>query len=274
MTYTHLTLPNTSFRITHATIARGFALVIALSLFTVLGLNYISIEKNNQKLAQKISKFSTSPVSAIANPDGAGAQQSLVPVDKAEVTALLEKLQSLAVVPLDEAPTLATVVELEKLKNEVFFTHAELGDKLFVYQQARLAVLYRPDVAKIVNMANLFDQSGGKTDKKASGPQVKGVAKQASAGAQMQYKLAIYYATDSAQLREKVGKALSAIPNVEVATEALTREVTYKGTTIVDLKGGQDAIVAELVKKFGGKKGNLPPEEDLPDTDILAIVGE
>lgn len=268
MTYTHLTLPKKGFHITHKTILGALSLLIVTSVFIVLVLTYMKIEGNNLELAQKLSKFSTTkPVSAIATPaTGTGSQQSLIPVDKAQVQEFLDKLQSIALVPLDEAPTLATIVDTSKLREEVFFKNAEIDDKLFVYQQAQLAILYRPSVEKIVNMATLFDQSGGK--------QVKGASKQASSGAQLQYKLAVYFATDSASLRAKVGKALNTIPSVEVVKEALTRETTYTGVIIVDLKGGQSTIVTELAKKLGGETGSLPEGEDKPDADILAIIAE
>ena len=272
MTYTHLTLPEKKTRITHKTILGGFAILIAISVFMVMIFAYLRIEKSNQQLAQKISKYTSSkPVSAIATPPG--AQQSLVPVDPAEVQGYLDVLQAIVLVPLDEAPTLATVMDVSKLTNEAFFMKAQVEDKLFVYQQAQLAILYRPSVQKIVNMATLLDQSGGKA-KTPSPAQVKGASAQASDGAQLQYKLAIYFASDSASLRAKVGKALSTIPTVEVTQEALTRGTEYKGVTIVDIKGGQSTIVAELVRKLGGKVGTLPEEEDKPEADILAIVAE
>ncbi len=273
MTYTHLTLPKKGIHITHKTILGALSLLIVTSVFIVLVLTYVRMEDRNLELAQKLSKFSTAkPVSAIATP-AAGAQQSLIPVDKAQVQEFLDKLQSIALVPLDEAPTLATIVDISKLREEAFFKKAEVDDKLFVYQQAQLAILYRPSVEKIVNMASLFDQSAGKAKTSVS-PQVKGTSTQASAGAQLQYKLAIYFATDSATLRAKVGKALNTIPSVEVVKEALTRGTEYKGAIIVDLKGGQSTIVTEIAKKLGGKTGSLPEEEDKPDADILAIVAE
>lgn len=275
MTYTQLTLPQKGFRVTHKTILGVLSLLIVTSVFIVLILTYVKIEDNNLELAQKLSKFSTTkPVSAITTPAvGAGAQQSLIPVDKAQVQEFLDKLQSIALVPLDEAPTLATIVDVSKLREEAFFRKAEVDDKLFVYQQAQLAILYRPSVEKIVNMATLFDQSGSQNNSSPP-PQVKGATTQASPGAQLQYKLAVYFATDSASLRAKVGKALTTIPNVEVVKEALTRETTYTGVTVVDLKGGQSAIVTELAKKLGGARGSLPEAEDKPDADILAIVAE
>lgn len=275
MTYTSLSLPRKKATFSHKTIAYSFFIMISISLFLVLAMNYLKIDKENIKLAQQISKMSsTRPVSAISDPAKASViQQSLLPVAQAEVAALLEKLQSIALVPSDEAPNLASVIDISKLNEETFFRNAELDDKLFVYSNAHIAVLYRPSIGKIVNMAQLLDQStgGGGANSK---PQVKGVTKQATSGAQLQAKLAVYYATDSSRLRAKVGKVLSNMPNIEVSFEALTRGTGYTGTTVIDLKGGHDAIVSALITNLGGKKGSLPEEEDRPDADILAIVGE
>lgn len=275
MTYTSLSLPRKKSTLSHKNVAYFIAFVIAISLFVVLAMNYLKIDKENIKLAQQISKMSsTRPVSAISDPEKANViQQSLLPVDQAEVAALLEKLQSIALVPSDEAPNLASVIDISKLNDETFFRNAELDDKLFVYNGARLAVLYRPSVGKIVNMAQILDQSDGVSTTNSK-PQVKGAAKQATSGALLQVKLAVYYATDSSKLRAKVGEALSDMSNIEVSREALTRGTEYTGVTIIDLKGGHDAVVSALIRSLQGKKGTLPEEEDRPDADILAIVGE
>lgn len=275
MSYTELTLPQKGFHITHKTVLTGFALLLVSSVFAVLVATFVKVDNSNQELAMKLAKYSTTkPVSAITTPGAdSGAQQSLIPVDKAEVQAFLEKLQAIALVPLSEAPTLATVVETNKLRSEAFFKNAEVDDKLFIYQQAQIAILYRPSVEKIVNMATLLDQSGGKVPAQTV-PQLTQAPPSASSGAQLQYKLALYFATDSASLRAKVGKALGSLPNIEVTREALTRGTDYSGATIIDLKGGQSAIVAELVNKLGGKVGELPEAEDRPNADILAIIAE
>lgn len=275
MSYTQLTLPQKGFHITHKTVLTGFALLLVSSVFAVLVATFVKVDNSNQELAMKLAKYSTTkPVSAITTPGAdSGAQQSLIPVDKAEVQAFLEKLQAIALVPLSEAPTLATVVETNKLRSEAFFKNAEVDDKLFIYQQAQIAILYRPSVEKIVNMATLLDQSGGKVPAQTV-PQLTQAPPSASSGAQLQYKLALYFATDSASLRAKVGKALGSLPNIEVTREALTRGTDYSGATIIDLKGGQSAIVAELVNKLGGKVGELPEAEDRPNADILAIIAE
>ena len=186
MTHTRLTLPSKGFHITHKTLLDGLILLIVTSVYLVMILAYLRVESRNQELTQKINTFSTTrPVSAITTPAvPSGAQQSLIPVDKAEVQALLTKLQSIALVPTDESPTLATVVAVEKLRDEVFFRNAALDDKLFVYGQARLAVLYRPSIEKIVNMATLFDQSGEASGSSRINP-TSGIDVNASSAAQL-----------------------------------------------------------------------------------------
>ncbi|MBX4216201.1 hypothetical protein KW797_04625 [Candidatus Parcubacteria bacterium] len=59
----------------------------------------------------------------------------------------------LIVLPSDETPTLATVSEPEKLKDQPFFANAQKGDKVLIYSNARKAILYRPSERKIIEVA-------------------------------------------------------------------------------------------------------------------------
>jgi hypothetical protein len=70
-----------------------------------------------------------------------------------EVQELAEKVGKLMVVPTNETPTLATVSDASKLKNQAFFTKAQNGDKVLIYTQAKRAILYRPSTNKIIEVA-------------------------------------------------------------------------------------------------------------------------
>jgi hypothetical protein len=63
---------------------------------------------------------------------------------------LLGKLSSLIVLPGDENPTIATVQDKSKLKDQPFFKNAQNGDKLIIYLKARKAILYRDATNKII----------------------------------------------------------------------------------------------------------------------------
>jgi hypothetical protein len=59
------------------------------------------------------------------------------------------------ILPTDEQPTLATVSDVTKVRDQPFFTHAQNGDQVLVYTQTRKAILYRPSADRIVEVAPL-----------------------------------------------------------------------------------------------------------------------
>jgi hypothetical protein len=59
----------------------------------------------------------------------------------------------LIVLPQNETPTMATVSDPEKLKDQAFFQHASKGDKVLIYTVAGKAILYNPTLNKIVEVS-------------------------------------------------------------------------------------------------------------------------
>jgi hypothetical protein len=78
-----------------------------------------------------------------------------------EVTKLVEVVGKLMILP-DETPIVATVVDLAKLKNQVFFESAKYGDKILIYPRAQKIILYNPKSNKIVGLApfNINSEDG------------------------------------------------------------------------------------------------------------------
>ncbi len=70
-----------------------------------------------------------------------------------EVRILTDKLGKLIELPTDEEPTVATVLDKEKLKDQGFFVKAENGDKVVIYSKSRKAILYRESTNKIIEVA-------------------------------------------------------------------------------------------------------------------------
>ena len=70
-----------------------------------------------------------------------------------ENKALVAKVGQLIVLPEGEEPTVATVNEPEKLKDQPFFANAKQGDKVLIYTKAKKAILYRTAENKIVEVA-------------------------------------------------------------------------------------------------------------------------
>lgn len=72
---------------------------------------------------------------------------------QAEVKNVVEQVAKLIVLPTDEDPTLATVVDPDKLRDQPFFANAQKGDRVLIYTKARKAILYNPTSHKIVDVA-------------------------------------------------------------------------------------------------------------------------
>lgn len=178
MTHTRISLPYGKSVAPYALLMRFFIVLIVFLVFIVLIFTYTSVKKQNKALSRKLDSLATSKnVSApISTPSASNQQTSLVPVDQAEVEALLEKVNTLAILPQDEAPTLATIVDIEKLGNDAFFRDGANDDKVFVYQASGIVLLYRPSEGKIVNMGNILGTSGRR--------EVRGASQQKSASSE------------------------------------------------------------------------------------------
>lgn len=70
-----------------------------------------------------------------------------------DASKVVKKVGDLIVLPEGEQPTIATVTDLAPLKDQPFFAHAEINDKVLIYQTAAKAILYRPSANKIIEVA-------------------------------------------------------------------------------------------------------------------------
>jgi len=111
-------------------------ILLILVLGAAAGLGYWQYLKN-QKLSSEISDIRN-------NPQKVADQQT---------NQLLDKVGKLIVLPDNEQPTVATVTDLEPLKDQAFFEKAKIGDKVLIYTNGKRAILYRESENKIVEVA-------------------------------------------------------------------------------------------------------------------------
>ena len=69
-----------------------------------------------------------------------------------EIESLVQEVSKIIVLPEGEAPTVATVTEFDKVKEQKFFEKAQNGDKVLVYANAKKAYLYRPSEKRIIEV--------------------------------------------------------------------------------------------------------------------------
>ena len=72
-----------------------------------------------------------------------------------ELKQLVADVGKVMVLPEDETPTTATVTDPEKLKDQPFFAHAQVGDKVLIYQKTNKAILWRPSTHKVIEVSNI-----------------------------------------------------------------------------------------------------------------------
>lgn len=180
-------------------------------------------------------------------------------ITKEETNWLVDKVGRLMTLPGDEVPTIATVIDKEKLKDQSFFANAQNGDKVLVYVKAKKAILYRPNTDKIVEVGPV------NTDQTAEG--VSANVKIAYLNGSVSGNTDTMVATAEAKVKEKIN-------NSETASKANAKG-TYTKTVIIDLSGGTYAdVVQQLASVLGGEVATLPASETKPDANILIILAQ
>lgn len=79
--------------------------------------------------------------------------QNIAESPQQQIADTINAVGKLIVLPTDETPTIATVTNLDQIKNQPFFADAKIGDKVLIYTKAQKAILYDPIANKIVELA-------------------------------------------------------------------------------------------------------------------------
>lgn len=183
----------------------------------------------------------------------------------------------------DEAPTLATVTDKEKLSEQNFFKQAENGDKVLIYLQAGKAILYRPSIGKIIDVTKVnrsslektvSDQSPEPTSAPTSAPKQEAEAKITPEPTAKPLTVTLLNGTATpgiTQAIEEIVQENSENFSVVVKKEAIVRE--YGNSIVVDVSGKNVSQALKLAQLLGVNVDALPESEEAPSTDLVVIVG-
>lgn len=75
------------------------------------------------------------------------------PSSEDEAADLKREVGAYIQLPDNELPTIATVVDVNKVKDQAFFAKSENGDKVLIFVKSGKAILYRPSTKKIIEIA-------------------------------------------------------------------------------------------------------------------------
>jgi len=177
----------------------------------------------------------------------------------AQVT--IAAVAKLIILPTGETPTVAVVQDITKLRDQTFFAHAKNGDKVLIYTIAKKAILYRPSINKIIDVAPVnLGSSSGATPTPSAAPQT--------------YSLILRNGTAIVGLAKTYGvKVTSKVTNVTIRDYQDAANKSYQKTIVVDVKGDKGDAVSQIATTLGISTGPMPAGEASASADFLIIVG-
>ena len=169
-------------------------------------------------------------------------------VAQAEIDAVVANVSKIIDLPKDETPTLATVQDKDKLKDQPFFAQAQNGDKILIYTKSKKAIIYRPKDNILVNVGPIV------IDPKTL-PQ-----------------LAIVDA--GGDVNGAVKKISEKFPDaVSIASSATAKnKSSVKQTVVLDVTGKSGDLASQIAQEIGGTVGNVyPAGETVPEGANIVI---
>ncbi|OGE09991.1 hypothetical protein A3A60_03905 [Candidatus Curtissbacteria bacterium RIFCSPLOWO2_01_FULL_42_26] len=214
--------------------------VVALILLAVAIFSLFELAKARQEL----KSFKTSPEQAASK----------------EVDKLVSDVSKLMDLPSDEKPTIATVRDPQKVKDQPFFEKAQENDKVLIYNNAKLAILYRPQTNKILNVAPINIGASQNSATQPAEQEIKFIILNGTtiAGAAGRYQQ---------KLQEKVASA-------KIISIGNAKDNNVADTFIIDSSGKQTSILEDLAKNLEVKVGTLPQDQLDEDADFIIVVGK
>lgn len=181
-----------------------------------------------------------------------------------EVKKVVEEVGKLIDLPAGEVPTLATVVDISKLKDQPFFQKAKNGDKVLIYTNAQKAILYDP-VAKKIKEVGPLNTGSPSAQLQAASPASRG-----------EPGIALLNGTKTSGLASKVEEELkSKVPGLNIVSKDNAKKDSFEKTIVVVLNQVYLDTARNLANLLNATLGSLPEGEEKPkEGDILIILGK
>ena len=183
-----------------------------------------------------------------------------------EINSLKNKVSQHIQLPEEEIPTVATVSDKSKLEGQPFFANAQSGDKVLIFTKAGKAILFRPEIDRIIEVAPV------NLEPEVAGTQSAKVQEQVQL---QEATLTILNSTNTAGLASVAEKAIIAQSEAyKILTKANAKNDNYEKTVVVVLKPEANELARKLAEIVGVRMTTSSlGGEDNPETDLLLILG-
>lgn len=181
---------------------------------------------------------------------------------KQEVDVLLTEVKKLIVLP-DEQPTVATVSDVDKLRDQPFFASAQNGDKVLIFTNAKKAILYRPSAHLIIDVAPVNIGQSATPSGQAAG-----------AVTETRVTVVLRNGTSVVGLTKRYEEELKQkAPQLVVVERENANKQSYTKSLLVDTKGTNASQASQLALTLGLSVAPIPPGEATSTADFLIILG-
>lgn len=213
-------------------------IVVVIAALAGAGFLYVQYQNTAKELKKVKSQVSTQA--------GAAVRQD-------EAKKYVTELGKIVRLP-DETPSIASITDASKLKDQAFFKDAKNGDVLLVFSKSGKVILYDPANKKIVDMTTLTGESAFT----------------------QQFKVTIRNGTKTAGLTNKIEEELKKVLGVvNVVSKENAAKDSYEKTTVAVLNPKAVDFAQNLAKALNAPVEDLPAgESKLSEADIIIIIGK
>lgn len=173
---------------------------------------------------------------------------------KADLSSVKQQVGRLMLLPTDEEPTLATVIDKSQISDPFLKSKAKNGDDVLVYSKNQLVIIFRPSIKKIAAIGTL-----------AVDP------------ALSEAKASTLTVLDGGNNPGKEQKIIADIkttyPEIKITDGGIANRHDFPYTIVIDNTNQKDNLVDALDKVTGGRRGVIPISEQKAATDLMVIVG-
>lgn len=199
--------------------------------------------------------------------------KKLSPQSKEEIGSLIKKVGMLMDLPTDEEPTVATVTDKEKLKEQKFFAKAENEDRVIIYVKAQKAILYRPAWNKIIEVARVDsidqNQAGVATESAVATvtPTISTV---------VPVSLVVMNGTEETGLSSVFVERIKSLEGLNITRKLNAAKKDRVENLVVDLENGKNTELAQKILNIlgsGSVTTQMPEGEATPSSQLVVLLG-
>lgn len=194
-------------------------------------------------------------------------------LNKDEMKKLVEEIGKIAKLPQREEPSIATVTDINKLRDQPVFADSKNGDRVLLYTNAQKVVIYDPISRKIVNIAPL---TAGNAQAVNNTIVPSSSATPAATPVQNQARIILRNGTSVTGLASKIETEIKkSFPKANIIDKDNSLKENYDKTIVVILNESAKDAAINLAQALSGSISGLPQGETKPaGADILVIIGK